>query len=65
KALYHAEKHIDEKRANTTDISGVLDSLQTSHENPSVDYNIMKTIFDDLIENVTKSDIPKNLQEEN
>jgi len=64
KAKYHAEKYIDEHRANTTDLRALLDDDDTSTESMEypLDFNIMSEILSDF-NNVNESDIPENMKE--
>ncbi len=63
-AKYHAEKHIDEKRANTTDIMPMLQSLEDDHLDSSIDVDIMSNVIKDMFESVSLDSVPNNLKEE-
>jgi len=65
KANYHAEKHIDELKANKFNWTSVLDDdYDKDDNNESIDYDIMSKVISDIYNNIKDDDIPNNLKEE-
>jgi len=60
---YYSEKRIDEERANTTDLSGVLDSIDSDSTDSDIDYDVMSKVIKDIFASVDLINIKNNLKE--
>jgi len=60
KAKYHAEKRIDEEKANKVDLSKITNDIE---DDSDIDTNIMNDVISSMFDSVDMTKIPKTLEE--